>query len=321
MHQEFGDPAEVLTVEDVEVPEPGPGEVRVRTLLAAIHNHDLWTIRGSYGFKPELPARSGTEAVGVVEALGEGVEHLSVGQRVASGGTFGAWAESFVAKAGGLIPVADGISDEVAAQLVSMPFSAISLLESLDLQPGDWMVQNAANGAVGRMVAQLGAARGVNVIGLVRRTAGVEELAAHDIDRIVATDTDGWADQVRAIAGDAPIKVGVDSVGGRASGEVMSLLAENATLVVFGAMQSPTMEISSGDVIFKQATVRGFWGSTVSRTMPAEQRRALFGELIQRIGEGSLTLPVDTIYSFDEVRTAAAANMEPGRTGKILLRP
>lgn len=321
MHHEFGDPADVLGVEEVDVPEPGPGEVRLRTLLAAIHNHDLWTIRGSYGFKPEMPARAGTEAVAVVEAVGEGVEHLAVGQRVASGGTFGAWAEQFVARAGGLIPVPEQISDEVAAQLVSMPFSAISLLESLDLAPGDWLVQNAANGAVGRMVAQLGAARGINVIGLVRRSAGVAELAAHDIARIVATDSEDWVEQVRAIAGDAPIKVGVDSVGGRASGEVLSLLAENGTLVVFGAMQSPTMEISSGDVIFKQATVKGFWGSTVSRTMPAEQRRALFGELIQRIGEGSLTLPVDTVYSFDEVRTAAAANMEPGRTGKILLRP
>lgn len=321
VHHEFGDPAEVLTVEDVPVPDPGPGEVRVRTLLASIHNHDLWTIRGSYGFKPELPARAGTEAVGVVEALGDGVDRLSVGQRVASGGTFGAWAESFVAPAGALIPVPDGIPDEVAAQLVSMPFSAISLLESLDLAPGDWMVQNAANGAVGRMVAQLGRARGINVIGLVRRQAGVEELAGQGIDRIVATDGADWQAEVRAIAGDAPITLGVDSVGGRASGDVMSLLAENGTLVVFGAMQSPTMEIGSGDVIFKQATVRGFWGSTVSRTMPADQRRALFGELIQRIGEGSLTLPVDTIHPFDDVRAAAAANMQPGRTGKILLRP
>ncbi|HWJ65077.1 MAG TPA: zinc-binding dehydrogenase [Nocardioides sp.] len=321
MHEEFGDPARVLTVEDVEVPEPGPGEVRIRTLLAAIHNHDLWTVRGSYGFKPELPARAGTEAVGVVEAVGEGVEHLAVGQRVASGGTFGAWAEQFVARAGGLVPVPDGLPDEVAAQLVSMPFSAISLLESLELQPGDWLVQNAANGAVGRMVAQLGAARGINVVGLVRRTAGVDELAAHDIGNVVATDADGWQDRVHALTGGAPLKVGVDSIGGPATGDVMSLLAENGLLVVFGAMQSPTMEIGSGDVIFKQATVRGFWASAVSRTMPAEQRRALFGELVQRIAEGSLTLPVDTIYPFDEIRTAAAANFEPGRSGKILLRP
>ena len=89
----FGDPSEVLTVQDVPAPEPGPGQVLVRVLLSPIHNHDLWTVRGSYGFKPEMPARAGTEAVGVVEALGEGVSGLEVGQRVATGGTFGAWAE------------------------------------------------------------------------------------------------------------------------------------------------------------------------------------------------------------------------------------
>jgi len=321
MHTEFGDPTQVLAVDEVESPEPGPGEVRIRVLLAAIHNHDLWTIRGSYGFKPELPARAGTEAVGVVEALGAGVEHLTIGQRVASGGAFGAWAEQLVVPARGLIPVPDQLTDEIAAQLVSMPFSAISLLESLELTPGDWMVQNAANGAVGRMVAQLAQARGINVIGLVRRGAGVAELAAQGIGNVVATDADDWAGRVRALAGDAPIKVGVDSVGGRASGEVMSLLAEDGTLVVFGAMQSPVMEIGSGDVIFKQATIRGFWGSVVSRTMPADQRRALFGELVERIGDGSLTLPVERVYPLEDVRAAAAANAEPGRTGKILLRP
>lgn len=321
IHHQFGDPAEVLGVEDVPTPEPGPGEVRVRTLLATIHNHDLWTVRGSYGFKPELPARAGTEAVGVVEALGEGVDRLVVGQRVASGGTFGAWAEQFVAPAAALIPVPDDIPDEAAAQLVSMPFSAISLLASLELAPGDWLVQNAANGAVGRMVAQLGAARGINVVGLVRRAAAVAELAAQGIGRVVATDDDGWQDRVREITGGAPIKVGVDSVGGRASGEVLSMLAENGTLVVFGAMQSPTMEIASGDVIFKQATVRGFWGSVVSRTMPAEQRRTLFAELISRIADGSLTLPVDDIRPLGEIREAAAANAAPGRSGKVLLRP
>lgn len=321
IHHQFGDPAEVLGVEDVPTPEPGPGEVRVRTLLATIHNHDLWTVRGSYGFKPELPARAGTEAVGVVEALGEGVDRLVVGQRVASGGTFGAWAEQFVAPAAALIPVPDDIPDEAAAQLVSMPFSAISLLASLELAPGDWLVQNAANGAVGRMVAQLGAARGINVVGLVRRAAAVAELAAQGIGRVVATDDDGWQDRVREITGGAPIKVGVDSVGGRTSGEVLSLLAENGTLVVFGAMQSPTMEIASGDVIFKQATVRGFWGSVVSRTMPAEQRRTLFAELISRIADGSLTLPVDDIRPLGEIREAAAANAAPGRSGKVLLRP
>lgn len=321
IHDTFGDPAEVLHVADVETPEPGPGEVRVRTVLASIHNHDLWTIRGTYGFKPELPARSGTEAVGVVDAVGEGVTTLQHGQRVVTGGTFGVWAEYFVAPAAALVPVPDGIDDEAAAQLISMPFSALSLLEYLDVAPGQWIAQNAANGAVGRLVAQFAAARGVHVLGLVRRAEGIAELAEAGISGVVATDDDAWRDRVIEITGGAPIVAGVDSVGGSASDDVLSLLADDGTLVVFGAMASPTMSLSSGSVIFRQVTVKGFWGSKVSRAMDASARAALIGEVIRGVGDGSVTLPVAAVHSFDEASLAVRANFEPGRVGKLLLRP
>lgn len=321
IHDTFGDPAEVLHVADVETPEPGPGEVRVRTVLASIHNHDLWTIRGTYGFKPELPARSGTEAVGVVDAVGEGVTTLQPGQRVVTGGTFGVWAEYFVAPAAALVRVPDGIGDEAAAQLISMPFSALSLLEYLDVAPGQWIAQNAANGAVGRLVAQFAAARGVHVLGLVRRAEGIAELAEAGISGVVATDDDAWRDRVIEITGGAPIVAGVDSVGGSASDDVLSLLADDGTLVVFGAMASPTMSLSSGSVIFRQVTVKGFWGSKVSRAMDASARAALIGEVIRGVGDGSVTLPVAAVHSFDEASLAVRANFEPGRVGKLLLRP
>ncbi|MEJ3405480.1 zinc-binding dehydrogenase [Rathayibacter sp. YIM 133350] len=320
VHSEFGDPATALAVEHRPLPEPAPGQVRVRTLLSPIHNHDLWTVRGTYGFKPELPAQAGTEAVGVIDALGEGVDSLEVGQRVTTGGTFGVWAEYFVADAAGLIPVPDALPDEAAAQLVAMPFSALSLLHSLDLQQGEWLIQNAANGAVGRMVAQLAAARGINVVGLVRRAAGVDELRAQGIQRIVATDSDGWLDEVAAITGGAPIRVGIDSVGGQAAGQVVSALADNGTLVVFGAMAAPNLEISSGDIIFRQVSVKGFWGSAVSRQMPADIRGQLFGELIGRVLDGTLTLPVAATHDLGEIGAAVAASNEPGRVGKVLLR-
>lgn len=321
IHHSFGDPAAVLAVEDRPLPQPGPGQVRVRTLLSPIHNHDLWTVRGTYGFKPELPAQAGTEAVGVVDALGDGVEQLTIGQRVTTGGTFGVWAEYFVANAAGLIPVPDALTDEIAAQLVSMPFSALSLLHSLDLHEGDWLIQNAANGAVGRLVAQLGAARGINVIGLVRRADGVEELSAQGIERVIATDSPDWRERLTALTDGAPLRVGIDSVGGRAAGDVLSTLAVNGTLVVFGAMASPTLELASGDVIFKQATVKGFWGSVVSREMPAELRGQLFQELITRVLDGSMTLPVSASYAFGDIAAAVAASAEPGRVGKVLLKP
>lgn len=320
IHHSFGEPEDVLTVEDRPLPEPGPGQVRLRIALSPIHNHDIWTIRGTYGFKPELPAASGTEALGIVDALGEGVDALTVGQRVATGGTFGAWAEYVVASAAGLIPVPEALPDESASQLVSMPFSAISLLEFLDVKPGDWIVQNAANGAVGRLLAQLGAARGVNVLGLVRRAEGVEELRAQGIENVVATDQADWRESVAALTGGAPIVAGVDSVGGSSAGDVLSLLAENGTLVAFGAMNSPVMEIASGDVIFKQATVKGFWGSKVIQTMDAAKRGALFGELVQRVGDGTLTLPVAGVFDAADAAEAMRASKAPGRVGKVLLK-
>ncbi|MFF7292163.1 zinc-binding dehydrogenase [Microbacterium sp. NPDC008134] len=320
IHHAFGEAEDVLAVEKRPVPEPAPGQVRLRVVLSPIHNHDLWTVRGTYGFKPELPAASGTEALGIVDALGDGVEHLTVGQRVATGGTFGAWAEYIVANAAGLIPVPDGLSDESAAQLVSMPFSTISLLQFLDVNEGDWIVQNAANGAVGRMLAQLGAARGVNVLGLVRRTAGVEELRAQGIENVIATDREDWRDQAAALTGGAAPVAGVDSVGGSSAGDVLSLIGEGGTLVAFGAMNSPVMEIASSDVIFKQATVRGFWGSKVIQTMDASTRGALFGELIQRVTDGTLTLPVAGTFEAADIADAVRLSKTPGRVGKVLLR-
>ena len=167
-----------------------------------------------------------------------------------------------------------------------MPFSAIALLDFLEVSEGDWIVQNAANGAVGRLVAQLAAARGVRVLGLVRRADGVTELSEQGIGDVVATDDDGWRDRVREIVGDAPVVAGVDSVGGSAAGDVVSLLAEDGVLVVFGAMASPTLEISSGDVIFKQVVVKGFWGSKVFPAMDADKRARLMGELVSGIAVG-----------------------------------
>lgn len=321
IHHSFGDPAAVLAVETVATPEPGPGEVRVRLLASPIHNHDLWTVRGTYGYRPELPARAGTEAVGVVDALGDGVSHLQVGQRVATGGTFGVWAEHFTAPAAGLLPVPDGLSDEVAAQLVAMPFSAVSLIDSLDLHEGDWMVQNAANGAVGRLVAQLGPARGVHVLGLVRRSAAVDELSSQGITDVVATDAPDWRERAEAIVAGGRVVAGVDSVGGPAAGDVASLLSENATLAVFGAMSDPTLQIPSGDVIFKQLVVKGFWGSKVSREMAAEKRAALMGEVIRHVMSGALTLPVAASFPLADVAAAATASLQAGRVGKVLLHP
>lgn len=320
MHHQFGDPAEVLVPGDSPVPEPGPGEVRIRMQLAPIHNHDLWTIRGHYGYKPTLPAIGGSEGLGVIDALGAGVEGLAVGQRVTAASGRGTWAEHFVASSRMAIPMPDAIADELAAQLVAMPLSALMLLEFLQVERGGWIVQNAANGAVGKTLAMLAAARGVRVLSLVRRDDGVAEMAALGIDNVVSTATPGWMDSAKALLGDGLAGVAVDSVGGRASAELVALLGEDGVLVSFGSMSGEPMQVPSGDAIFRGVTMKGFWGSKASREMAVADKRRLVGELIQRALGGELQLSVDAVHDLADAAQAAAASLRPGRNGKVLLR-
>ncbi|WP_024898651.1 zinc-binding dehydrogenase [Brucella rhizosphaerae] len=321
IHHSFGDPAEVLTLGESPLPEPGAGQVRIRTILSPIHNHDLWTVRGHYGYKPELPAVGGSEAVGLIDALGPDVTGVTIGQRMAVASVHETWAEYFLAPSTGLVPVPETISDEAAAQLIAMPFSAITLLDFLGVESGDWAIQNTANGAVGKTLAMLAKARGVNVVNLVRRDAGVDELTALGIDHVVSTASDGWKDKVRAIVGEAPIRAAVDSIGGQASGDLIGLLGENGLLVSFGTMAGEPMQIPSGGVIFKQATVKGFWGAKVSAAMPAQKRVALIGELLKLVASGDLKLPVEAVFGLDQVSDAVRASLTPGKVGKVLLRP
>jgi len=319
--ESFGDPATVLTLADRPLPEPGAGQVRVKMRMSPIHNHDLAIIRGVYGYKPPLPAVPGTEAVGVVDKLGEGVSHVQVGQRVMMAGANATWAECFLAPAAKLVPVPDAVPDSVACQLIAMPLSAAMLLEDLQLNKGDWMVQNTANGAVGKTLAMLAHAKGINVVNLVRRDAGVAELQALGITHGVSTEQAGWEARVKEITQGAPIVRAVDSIGGDAANHILGVTAPGVTLVSFGAMSGKPLVVSADNLIFKQATIKGFWGAKRTETTPPAELARLIGELIRLAATGELKLPVEASYGLAQAGAAAAASAVPGRVGKITLTP
>lgn len=319
VYSRFGDPAEVLHLEERALVIPGPGQARIKMGMASIHNHDLLTISGQYGVKPELPALAGSEAMGVVDALGEGVSHFAIGQRVAAYGQ-GTWSEYYVADAARAVPLPDAVPDEAAAQLVSMPLSALTLLDFIEVEKGDWVIQNAANGAVGKALAMFAKRRGINVVNLVRRESAIGELAELGIGNAVATETAGWKDEVRAMTGGVPIRAAVDGVGGASSGDLLSLLGEKGVLVSFGVMSGEPMQISAGDMIFKQAVVKGFWLAKLSPTIAPETMKSLIGEIISGVASGEVKLGVSEIFDLDDVAKAAAAAAEPHRRGKVLIR-
>lgn len=319
-YTQFGKPSDVLSITERPIPEPAPHEVRIKTVLATIHNHDLITIRGQYGDKPNLPAIAGSEALGVVDAIGSEVEGFEVGQRVAAASVHATWSEYFTAPAKMVFPIADAIDDEIAAQLIAMPLSALMLLEFLELKAGQWALLNAANGAVGKSFAMLAAARGVNSISLVRRAEAANSLKELGVAHVVDVSEPDWQDQVRKIVGAAQIDAAVDSLGGEASNDLLTLLGSGGTLVSFGVMAGQPMVLNPSNLIFKEVVVKGFWGSKTSREMSLDNKLRLIDELKQRVLEGTLSLPVHAIYTLDDITTAVSGEVQKGKKGKVLLR-
>jgi NADPH:quinone reductase-like Zn-dependent oxidoreductase len=314
--ERFGAPADVLAVAQRPDPVPGPGQARIRMLQSPIHNHDLAIIRGVYGVKPALPAIPGTEAVGVVDQVGPDTGPLQVGQRICAAGVTGAWAEFFLARSASVVPVPATVSDDVACQLLAMPLSALMLIEDLDLKAGDWLIQNAANGAVGRLVEALAKDRGVNVINLVRRRETVTELKAEGVRHALASDDAGWAAQVSALTGGAPVTRAVDSVGGKAANDLLNVMAPGGLLMSFGAMSGQALTIDVANVVFKQTTVKGFWGTKRSESTPREEMTRMIGQLLRLAATDKLPLRIAAKFALDQP-TQAVASSETPRNGKI----
>ncbi|KAA0927247.1 zinc-binding dehydrogenase [Psychrobacter sp. ANT_H56B] len=320
-YDHFGKPTEVLSIGDRPTPEPKANEVRVKTILASIHNHDLLTIRGKYGFKPEMPAIGGSEAVGIIDAVGSEVTDLKVGQRVAAASVQATWAEYFVASEDMVFPMPDSLDDEMAAQLIAMPLSALMLLEFLELKSGQWIIHNAANGAVGKSLAMLAAARGINTINVVRSSDAIKELEALGIKRNINTSDDDWKNQVKAILGDEKISAAVDSIGGESSNDLLALLGHGGILASFGIMSGKPMVLDPTHIIFKQATIKGFWGSKISQEMSVENKQRLVDELIERANNGNLKLPVEATFDLADILKAVDGKMQSEKNGKVLLKP
>ena len=165
--------------------------------------------------------------MGEVQALGPGVDSVPVGRRVVPLGVSpGTWAELMVVPAARLLPVPDGVSDEAAAQLVVNPLSAwVLVVDELDLQPGEWLLQNAAGSTLGRVVIQLARARGFRTINVVRRAEQGEELLALGADEVIVTDHEDVEERVREITAGEGVGKAIDAVGGELAGRIAAALA------------------------------------------------------------------------------------------------
>ena len=316
---EAGNPLQVLRLEDIPVPEPGPGEVRLRMLARPINPSDLLQVEGVYGRMPSMPATAGLEGLGVVEALGEGVSGWMIGQRALPMGAQGTWADVLVTPAANLYPVPEDLAVAQAAQAVVNPLTAWLMVEQLGLGPGQWLVQSAAASAVGHCILQLAKQRGFKVLCLARREPVVAELLAAGAHAAVCTATPDWPKLAADLLPGGMADAAVDAVGGSLGAELVKLLKPGGTSLVYGALSREPFQIPGGQLIFRTATVRGFWLTDWKKRASAEIRAKAMADLLAEMAAGRIVVPVEATYPLERWSEAIAHVQREGRAGKILL--
>jgi mitochondrial enoyl-[acyl-carrier protein] reductase / trans-2-enoyl-CoA reductase len=315
-------PAEKV-VKCIDVADPGTpakGEVLVELAACSINPADILLIEGNYAAVPETPCAVGIEGAGTVTAVGSEVSGLKVGDKVMSLARTN-WVQQIRDQAQAFIRLPDEVDLAQAAMLkVNVATAHLMLTKYVPLSKGDWVIQDAANSGVGVDLIRLARADGIRSVNIVRRSELIAPLKELGAD-VVVVDGPDLAQRVASESGGAHIKLGIDAVGGGAIGRLTDCVGEGGTVVNYGLLSGQACEINAFNFVFRDITLTGFWLAKLMREMQFEQIQAMYGQLAQRLVDGTIHVDIEASYPLEKISDAMAHAKQESRSGKIQLRP
>ena len=318
----FGPASEVAYCAELPDPtSPEPDEIIVDIAVFPINPADLLTIEGKYAAKPPLPYTPGAEAVGHVSDVGSAVENFRIGDLVMLLSREN-WTQKRKVKAAELLKI-DTESEnlfQLAMLKVNPATAALMLRNYVELKPGDWIIQDAANSGVGHCVIRLAAKSGVKTINVVRRENLIAPLQGIGADAVLI-GADNLAGQVNQITGGDGVRLAIDAVAGQTSLELASCLVDGGVMVNYGMLSGEPCMVMPDWIVFRHLTLTGFWLATQLRDMPREQIESLYKELISDISQGVLDVPIAATYNIDDIKDALEHAGRENRSGKVLVLP
>src|SRR5438552_16014390 len=318
VYERHGNPADVLRVESRPWPRPAPDEALVQMRAAPINPADLNQIEGKYPMRAELPATPGFEGAGIVVDAGGNASTIPPRTLVILPHNLGTWREAVAVRASDLVAVPPEIDPVHAAMLKINPMTAWRLLHDyVELNRGDWVIQNAANSAAGRAVIQIAHELGYKTVNVVRRSELISELRAEGGD-VVLVDSENLRREVEDAIGGPPVRLGLNAVGGESALRLANCLAPGSTLVTYGAMSLQPLKIPNGLLIFKDLRFRGIWINKWYDNATPAQRMEAFQHLFEMAQRGLLQTKVEKAYPLSEAKTAVAHAAREPRSGKII---
>jgi len=313
--KEFGGP-EVLQLEDVPTPQPGPGEVLMRIYATGINPVETYIRAGKYARLPKLPYTPGNDGAGVVEQAGANVTEFKAGDRVYTAGSVtGTYAEFALCKKEQVHPLPANVSFAQGAAL-GTPYATAyrGLLQRAVAKPGETALVHGASGGVGIAAVQLARAHGLRVFGTAGSQEGLRLVREQGAHEVFDHRTRDHFDQVRKATGGHGIDVIVEMLANVNLGKDLTILAKGGRVVIIGS-RGPA-EINPRDTMQRDADIRGM---ILPNTPPAEMA-SIHAALVAGLEEGALRPVIGKEFPLADAAEAHRAVMEPGALGKIVLR-
>jgi NADPH2:quinone reductase len=311
---------EVLELVDLEVPAPGPGQIRVRQTAIGVNYIDTYHRSGLYPLK--LPSGLGMEGAGEVDAVGEGVTRFAPGDRVAfASGPIGAYAELHCVDAARAVRVPEGVDDRAAAAALLKGMTAeFLLLRCRPVAPGETVLIHAAAGGVGQILVQWAKALGAQVIATAGSAAKGDRVRDLGADHVILYGEQDVAAEVRRITGGAGVPVAYDSVGAATFEGTLASLSRRGVFVSFGNASGPPPAVEPGRLMRMGSLflTRPTLGDYVATT---EELDASAGAVFARIASGEIEIEIGQTFPLSQARAAHEALESRQTVGSTLLVP
>jgi NADPH2:quinone reductase len=307
---------EVLTLEEIQIAKPGPGQALVRNHNAGLNFVDIYIRKGIY--PSSLPYTPGWEGAGVVEEVGAGVTAVKPGDRVAYAHQYGSYAEKILAKAEGLILLPDSISFEQGAAFPLQGMTAHYLLHEFHtIKPGNWVLIHAAAGGMGLLLVQWARHLGAKVIGTVSTEEKAKAARAAGAAEVIIYTKNDFVSETKRLTNGHGADLIIDGVGKTTFSGNLEAAALRGHIVIFGAASGPAEPIVPNSLMARSLSLSG--GSLMNFILTREEILYRANAVLKGMQEGWLTLKIDKIFPLEEAAKAQQALENRQTIGKVLL--
>ena len=314
---EFCEPEE-MQLQEIEIPNPKAGEIRIKNHAAALNFFDILMIQGKYQVKPPRPFTPGSEVSGIVDAVGEGVTNFAVGDRVQASAQGGSFAEYSLAQAAKTFKIPAAMSfAEAAAMLVIYQTSYFTFTKRTTIKPGEWLLVHAAAGGVGMSAMQLGIAMGARVIATAGSQEKLDWCLAQGAEHALNYRDASWVDEVKKITGKGADVI-YDPVGGEIFDLSTKCIAPEGRLMVIGFAGGTIPTVAANRILLKNISVIGaYWGGYCE--LHSEFMAQAQADLFALYEAGKIKPIVSQTFKLEEAITALKALGTRQTIGKVVL--